>query len=50
MKQKNFSLVKNTLDFCEELEYIGVCLWEGIKIIESLAIEKIFARKKCPIS
>jgi len=41
MNKKNFSPGKNALDFYEELEYIGVCLWEGIKIIGSLATEKI---------
>jgi len=50
MKQKKFSPGKNALDFCEELEYIGVCLWEGINIIGSHYKKKFFARKKCPIS
>jgi len=49
MKQKNFSLVKNALDFYEELEYIGVCLWETSKIVGSLAMKKNFQDKKCSI-
>lgn len=44
--KKNFPQVKNALDFCEELEYIGVCLWEVLDILGSHYKKKIFQDKK----
>ena len=44
--KKNFPQVKNALDFFEELEYIGVCLWEVLDILGSHYKKKIFQDKK----
>lgn len=44
--KKNFPQVKKVLDFCEELEYIGVCLWEVLDILGSHYKKKFFQNKK----
>jgi len=43
--KKNFPPIKNALDFYEELEYIRVCLWEGIKIIGAYYKKKFLPGK-----
>lgn len=44
--KKNFPQVKNALDFFEELEYIGICLWEVLNILGSHYKKKFFPSKK----